>query len=127
MKPISQYLSRSLLAILLIGISLNSSFAQMSCDELITLVERDDPQGLTLHSFNSSLISKVAFHEITGDLSQKHYFAIVQFKNSYKRYIYQVSNTTKVNYLSAYNRSAGKAFWKYIEPFSSELDCSPKL
>ena len=62
---------------------------------------------------------------------QTYYFAIVCFKQKYSygcnEYIYQVASNTKFNYSYNYLNSAGKAFWKYIQPYNENLDCAPNF
>ena len=85
--------------------------------------------GQTYSSYASEAIEHVTFYSTTVDY-QTYYFAIVCFKNSYfgcREYIYQVSSNTKSRYSIAYLTDAGKAFWKYIEPHSDNLGCSPDL
>lgn len=103
------------------------SAAQTSCDDLIDYV-KSNSYGTTYTSYTSTAISKVTFYNVTIDY-KSYYFAIVCFKREYSyscnEYIYQVGSNTKFNYAMAYNDSAGKAFWKYIEPYSDVLGCSP--
>lgn len=86
--------------------------------------------GTTYQSYNSDAISKVTFYEIEIDYT-KYYFAIVCFTKEYgfgcSEYIYQVGSSTKFNYATDYFSSAGKAFWKHIQPYSNVLDCSPNF
>jgi hypothetical protein len=100
-----------------------------SCDELIETI-KENYNGTTYTSFNSSAISQVTFYEVMVDY-QTYYFAIVCFKQKYgygcNEYIYQVGSMTQFNYASSYLTSAGKAFWKYIEPYSDTLGCAPDL
>lgn len=101
-----------------------------SCDEIMEFVKSKD-YGTTYTSYNSTAISKVTFYSVSVDY-QTHYFAIVCFKpNEYSyncsEYIYKVGSNTKFNYSSNYYNSAGKAFWKYIEPYSDVLGCSPNF
>ena len=101
--------------------------AQTSCDDLIDYV-KSNSYGTTYTSYTSTAISKVTFYNVTIDY-KSYYFAIVCFKREYSyscnEYINQVGSNTKFNYAMAYNDSAGKAFWKYIEPYSDVLGCSP--
>ena len=109
--------------ILIFGIS---NLNAQSCQEVMESVQSN--YGTTYSSYNSDAISKVTFYDVTIDYSN-YYFAIVCFKNknSYgcNEYIYQVSSNTKMNYSMNYSSSAGKAFWKYIEPYNSNLGCAP--
>lgn len=109
-------------SIFLIGI--NSINAQ-SCTELMNSIKSDN-YGTTYYSPTSDAIVQVTFYDITIEY-QYYYFAIVKFKNSYsyKEYLYQVSSTTKLNYSMNYLQSAGKAFWKYINPHNENLNCAP--
>jgi hypothetical protein len=105
----------------------NSSFAQLSCDELQEYVE-DKDFGMTYYSFSSTAINKVSFHEIMDESYNSYYYAIVTFQsNLYNSYIYQVSSTTKWNYSSDYISSAGEAFWEHIHPYRNNLGCAPDL
>jgi hypothetical protein len=101
-----------------------------SCEEIMEFVKSKD-YGTTYTSYNSTAISKVTFYSVYIDY-QTHYFAIVCFKpNEYSyncsEYIYKVGSNTKLNYSMNYYDSAGKAFWKYIEPYSDVLGCSPNF
>lgn len=113
----------TLFTILYLGLSQGS--AQTSCSDFIDYVKKES-YGSTYYSYNSDAISQVTFYEVTEDFNS-YYFAIVKFTSSYKEYIYQVSRTTKYNYSLYYNDSAGKAFWKYIEPYNSNLKCAPNF
>lgn len=112
--------------VLFIG-TLNSQ--GQTCQEWMEYV-KSNAIGSTYTSYNSDAISKVTFYTISIDF-QSYYFAIVCFKKEYsyscKEYIYQVASNTKMNYAMDYNTSAGKAFWKYIEPYNSNLGCAPDL
>ncbi len=104
-----------------------SNINAQSCDELMESVKSN--YGTTYSSYTSKAISEVTFYDVTIDY-QTYYFAIVCFKNnSYgcNEYIYQVSSSTKMNYSMYYLTSAGKAFWKYIEPHNKNLGCAPDL
>lgn len=100
--------------------------AQTSCEELKEFVESKD-YGTTYYSYSSDAIQKVSFHEVTDESYNTYYFAIVQFKSSYKEYIYQVARNTKWNYSMDYQTSAGKAFWEHIQPYNQVLDCAPNF
>ena len=84
--------------------------------------------GTTYTGYDSDAISKVTFYDIYIDY-ETYYFAVVCFKKEYSlscpEYLYQVGSNTKLNYSMNYMSSAGKAFWKYIEPYSKILNCSP--
>lgn len=117
---------------LMIFILIVSSFQikAQTCEEIMEFVKSKD-YGTTYNSYTSTAISKVTFYSIYIDY-QYHYFAIVCFKpNEYtydcNEYIYKVGSNTKLNYSMDYLNSAGKAFWKYIEPYSNVLGCSPKF
>lgn len=114
--------------ILLITIGSLTSEAQ-SCEEIMSSV-KSKSNGITYTSYNSEVISKVTFYSINVDYKTL-YFAIVCFKKEYSyscnEYIYQVSSNTKLNYSINYYDSAGKAFWKYIQPHKDNLDCSPNF
>ena len=103
------------------------SASGQSCDELLQSV-KENHYGTTFTSFSSSVISEVTFYEVVIDY-QTYYFAIVCFKKKYgygcNEYIYQVGSMTKFHYSVNYLSSAGKAFWKYIEPYSDNLGCAP--
>ncbi len=100
-----------------------------SCEELMDFVKSKD-YGTTYTSFDSEAISKVTFYTVSIEY-QTHYFAIVCFKKEYSfscnEYIYQVSSSTQSNYSLDHYDSAGKAFWKHIQPYSGNLDCSPSF
>jgi hypothetical protein len=73
----------------------------------------------TYSSYTSDAISKVTFYDVTIDY-KTYNFAVVCFKSEYSygcsEYIYQVASNKKLNYFMNYLSSAGKAFWKYIQP-----------
>jgi hypothetical protein len=100
-----------------------------SCQEIMSSVKSGN-YGTTYDSYNSDAISKVTFYDVTIDY-QSYYFAIVCFKEKYSygcnEYIYQVGSNTKSNYSMNHYNSAGKAFWKYIEPYNSNLGCAPNF
>lgn len=98
--------------------------AQTSCSELISYVKANG-YGTTYYSYDSDAISQVTFYEVTDDNYTTYYFAIVRFTSSYTDYIYRVGSNTKSNYSFNYMDSAGKAFWKYIQPYNEVLDCAP--
>lgn len=94
------------------------------CDELMNSIKSEN-YGTTYTSYNSDAISKVTFYDVMIDY-QTYYFAIVCFKKDYygcSEYLYQVASNTKMNYSMNYYDSAGKAFWKYIQPYNETLDC----
>lgn len=98
-----------------------------SCEEWIEYVKKES-YGSTFTSYNSDAISKVTFYNARIDY-KNYYFAIVCFKQEYSygcnEYIYLVSSNTKINYSMNYLSSAGKAFWKYIQPYNENLGCAP--
>lgn len=100
-----------------------------SCDEVMNYV-KSKGYGTTYSSYNSDAISKVTFYQITVDYKTL-YFAIVCFKKKYgvgcSEYIYQVGSGTKLNYSMSYTSSAGKAFWKYIQPYNKNLGCGASI
>ncbi|NEN25359.1 hypothetical protein G3O08_17830 [Cryomorpha ignava] len=103
--------------------------SSQSCDEIMASV-KSKGYGSTYSSYNSDAISKVTFYDMTIDYNT-YYFAIVCFKSEYSygctEYIYQVASSTKMNYSMNYTQSAGKAFWKYIDPYGDNLGCGPNL
>src|SRR5690606_35610026 len=104
--------------ILLLCIGMSASNAQ-DCDEFMEYV-KSKSYGTTYHSYLSEAISKVTFYEVSIN-HQYHYFAIVCFKRDYSgcsEYLYQVVSSTKFDYSRSYINSAGKAFWKYIQPYN---------
>lgn len=110
--------------ILIIGsINVNAQ----SCEEWMKYV-KSESYGTTYNSYNSDAISKVTFYNVMIDYTT-YYFAIVCFKDKYsyncREYIYQVGSNTKFNYSINYLNSAGKAFWKYIQPHNGNLGCAP--
>ncbi len=114
--------------IILLFISfINLNIYSQTCEELIESIELNN-YGTTYNSYNSDAISKVTFYDVFFDYTT-HYFAIVCFKKNYgygcNEYIYEVGRNTKLNYSLNYRESAGKAFWKYIEPYNENLDCAP--
>ncbi|WP_027418200.1 hypothetical protein [Crocinitomix catalasitica] len=101
-----------------------------SCEEYLQLV-KSKSQGTTYTSSNSTAISKVTFYNVTLE-NEPLNFAIVCFKgkratDSLLEYIYKVEPDTESIYASNYKDSAGKAFWKYIQPFNASLDCAPNI
>lgn len=100
-----------------------------ACDEMIDLV-KSKSYGTTYNSYDSEAISNVKFYGVTIDY-QYYYFAIVCFKDKYSygcnEYLYQVSSDTEINYSLSYLDSAGKAFWKYIQPYNNNLSCAPNF
>lgn len=120
---------KKVIIFLFVSLMANDMKAQ-SCDEIMAYVKKEGGYGTTYSSFNSDAISKVTFYQLTVDY-KKHYFAIVCFKKEYSygcsEYIYQVASNTKFNYSFNYLNSAGKAFWKYIQPFNENLGCGPNF
>jgi hypothetical protein len=107
---------------------LTSMVFSQTCQEQIDYLE-DNYYGSTYSSPLSTAIAKVTFYEATIDYSYI-YFAVVCFKGkSYgcNEYLYQVGSNTKYNYSMSYLDSAGKAFWKYIEPYGDNSPCAPDL
>lgn len=115
---------RTLIIVLLVLPLLLALRGQTSCSDLLQMVESES-YGTTYSSFGSDAISQVTFHDITDDNYNRYYFAVVQFTSSYTKYIYQVSSNTERNYSFNYLNSAGKAFWKYIQPYNQNLNCAP--
>lgn len=118
---------KNLLIIFILFISFG--IRSQSCEKIMEFVKSKD-YGTTYTSYNSDAISKVTFYSIYVDYKTL-YFAIVCFKKKYSlncnEYIYQVSSNTKLNYSLNYYDSAGKAFWKYIQPYNKQLKCGPNL
>lgn len=102
------------------------SNAQITCEQMLKYVKSEDV-GITYYSYNSDAISYVSFHKINGDNYETYYFAIVKFESSYQEYIYQVGSNSQFSYSLEYDDSAGEAFYKYINPYSNVLGCSPNL
>ena len=100
-----------------------------SCEEMMDFVKSKN-YGVTYSSYGSDAISKVTFYDVMIDY-KTYYFAIVCFKKEYSyscnEYIYQVGSSTKLNYSLDHYDSAGKAFWKHIQPYNENLGCAPKL
>lgn len=97
-----------------------------TCSEFADYVKKK-AYGSTYYSYNSDAISQVSFYKITDDNYNTYYFALVKFTSSYKEYLYQVGSNTKFNYSLYYMDSAGKAFWKYIQPYNEKLNCGPSF
>ena len=103
-----------------------------SCQELMDYVKSETSyyNTTTYSSPTSDAISRVSFYTLTIEY-QTYYFAIVCFKQQYSygcdEYIYRVGSNTKFNYSMNYLDSAGKAFWKYIQPYHENSECSPDL
>jgi len=115
-----------LLSAILMICFLQEMAGQNSCDELMAKVQTED-YGTIYSSFNSDAITQVTFHEFSDSSYNTYYFAIVQFTSSYQEYIYQVDSDTEFNYSLDYYSSAGKAFWKHINPFKDVLGCAPNI
>lgn len=100
-----------------------------SCEKMMEAIKSEN-YGTTYSSIMSDAISKVTFYDVTINY-QSYYFAIVCFKQQYSygcnEYLYQVAWNTKSNYSMSYLNSAGKAFWKYIEPYNDNLGCAPEF
>ena len=115
-----------ILLVLIIG-SINSK--AQSCEEIMEFV-KSKSYGTTYTSYDSEAISKVTFYTVTVDYKTL-YFAIVCFKKQYSyscnEYIYQVGSNTKLNYSLDHYDSAGKAFWKHIQPYNGNLGCAPNF
>lgn len=118
---------KNIILILFVSLATINVNAQ-SCSEIMKYVKKDGGYGTTYTSYNSDAISKVTFYEMRVNYKTL-YFAIVCFKkeNSFNctEYIYQVASNTKLNYSINYLNSAGKAFWKYIQPYNENLGCAP--
>jgi hypothetical protein len=114
------------LILLALTISVNSITAQ-SCEEIMEYVKTNGSSTAYV-SYDSEAISKVTFYTVSVDYKTL-YFAIVCFKKEYSygcsEYIYQVASDTKFNYSLDHYDSAGKAFWKHIEPYGDVLGCAP--
>ena len=100
-----------------------------SCEEMIEFVKAKS-YGTSYTSYDSEAISKVTFYTVNVDYKTL-YFAIVCFKKQYSyscnEYIYQVGSNTKSNYSLDHYDSAGKAFWKHIQPYNENLGCAPNF
>ena len=119
---------KKILLILLLIIGGFNGKAQ-SCEEIMDFV-KSKSSGTTYTSYDSDAISKVTFYAVSVDYNTL-YFAIVCFKKNYSyscnEYIYQVGSNTKFNYSLDHYDSAGKAFWKHIQPYSDNLGCAPNF
>lgn len=124
----SIYMNKKLLFIIS-GFLIGFAIKAQTCEELIESV-KTNYSGTTFTSYTSDAISKVTFYDAIID-NQTFYFAIVCFKNENlygcSEYFYQVASSTKLNYSTSYLTSAGKAFWKYIQPYNENLDCAPSF
>jgi hypothetical protein len=121
-KPIK--MNKTLLFLFML-LSFYLSFAQ-DCDDLMNSIKSEN-YGTTYTSYDSDAISKVTFYDVMIDY-QTYYFAIVCFKKDYygcSEYLYQVASNTRLNYSMNYLDSAGKAFWKFIQPYNETLACAP--
>lgn len=120
-------MKKLLLSLLLCVVTIQAN--AQTCDDMIAFVKKQSI-GTTYTSYNSEAISSVTFYSITKDFKTL-YFAIVCFKQKYSygcnEYIYQVGSTTQSYYAMNYISSAGKAFWKYIEPYNDYLECAPSF
>lgn len=119
---------QKIVLLILIFIGSINAYTQ-SCDEIMNMV-KSKSYGTTYNSYNSDAISKVTFYDLRIDY-KTYYFAIVCFKKEYsfscKEYIYQVGSSTKFNYSLDHYDSAGKAFWKHIQPYNDNLNCAPNF
>lgn len=117
-----------ILLILALSLTIFTAKSQ-TCDEMMENIKSNN-YGTTYNSYTSDAISKVTFYNVSIDY-QTYYFAIVCFKSEYSygcsEYLYQVGSNTKLNYSLNYYESAGKAFWKYIQPYNENLDCAPNF
>ena len=99
-----------------------------SCQEQIAYLE-ENHYGSTYSSPLSDAVVEVTFYDVTVDYDELH-FAVVCFKREYSygcsEYLYQVGWDTETNYSMRYLDSAGKAFWKYIKPYSDNSPCAPE-
>lgn len=113
----------------LILFSVTLEIKAQSCEDMMEMV-KSKSTGATYRSYSSNAISKVTFYRFAIDY-QTYYFAIVCFKREYSyrcsEYIYQVASNTELNYSLNYYESAGKAFWKYIQPYNENLGCAPEF
>lgn len=121
------YMKNLILSLMLI--SFIFEMKSQNCNEMIDLI-KSKGNGSTYTSYNSDAISKVTFYDIFIEY-KTYYFAIVCFKQKYSyscsEYLYQVASNTKFNYSMNYHDSAGKAFWKYIQPYNEVLKCAPEF
>jgi hypothetical protein len=114
------------LILLVLTISFSNTNAQ-TCEEIMEYVKANG-SSTSYVSYDSEAISKVTFYTVSVDFKTL-YFAIVCFKKQYSysctEYIYQVGSNTQFNYSLDHYNSAGKAFWKHIEPYNENLECAP--
>lgn len=115
---------KNTILILIFLLGMGTTTAQTSCKEIMDFVTSQS-YGSNYYSYSSDAIRQVTFYEVTDEDYNHYYFAVVQFIGSYKKYIYQVGSNTELNYSMYYLNSAGKAFWKYIEPYNDSLGCAP--
>ncbi len=116
---------KNFLIIFLVLLAGRSISAQTSCSEMLQYVTSNS-YGSTLYSYDSEAITSVTFYDLSIDYDT-YYFAVVQFTSSYQKYIYQVGSQTEINYRMDYFDSAGKAFWKHIQPYADALGCGPSF
>jgi hypothetical protein len=121
------YMKKNLLILIFIICGFNAE--SQTCEETMDFV-KSKGNGTSYTSYDSEAISKVTFYTVTVDYKTL-YFAIVCFKKQYSyscnEYIYQVGSNTKFNYSLDHYDSAGKAFWKHIEPYNDNLGCAPNF
>lgn len=89
---------------------------------------KSENYGTTYTSHNSDAISKVTFYDVMIDYQT--YFAMSVLRKTIMdvQSIYiRVASNTKFNYSTNYLDSAGKAFWKYIQPYNETLECAPNF
>ena len=95
---------------------------QVSCDELMEVVETEGIQQASYCCFDSDFLTGVKFYSLTVDYEIYH-FALAQFDFG-KWYIYRVPSNSQFNFsLYAYGDQAGEAFHEYIHAYKDNLDC----
>lgn len=111
----------TLLLLIIVSININAQ----DCKEIMDFVKLKS-NGTAYTSYTSDAITKVTFYTVSVDYKTL-YFVIVCFKKKYSyscnEYIYQVSSGTKLKYALDHYDSAGKAFWKHIEPYNQSINC----
>ena len=113
---------KKVVLLFLFVLSAQISNAQMSCTELIEHLETGW-DGNIYTSYDSEAISSITFYAIIDDDGYEYHYAIVVFTSSDTQYIYQVDSFTENDYSWDSSDSAGKAFWKHIQPYNDNLDC----
>jgi hypothetical protein len=95
--------------LILVALFVTTSCLSQTCSQLTSTVAVNGACIKTCVSPSSTSIDRVDFYQYDGD-----YYALVTFRGSWTRYIYQVPYSSISNYGANYVTSAGKAFHAFI-------------